>query len=90
MGFDKLPTSAEAVSRECSRCKGKYRCSAVLFVWMGQVLIVNRFTCLAQSKPVKQEVSRTAIIPVWQRDFSFSCKFLVHFSSEHHSTELND
>ena len=47
----------------------KYHCTADLlfiFIWiqlLGLCWINNQFTCLVESKPVKQEVSHTVILP---------------------------
>ena len=50
--------------------KGKYHCDAkLLFDWFGfisfaYILIINRFTCQVELKPLGQEVSFVAILPL--------------------------
>ena len=71
------PNLANLSSRELSlTSNGKYHCmadflfylfgyvklSADLLVWLYK--IISRFTCLAESKPVKQGVSYTAMLSI--------------------------
>ena len=60
-------------------CKEKYNSSG--FSIFDYIKIENRFTCLVESKPVKQDVSRTLIISLTKQDeyqfFVLTNQFIV-------------
>ena len=64
----RLMSSKPHPEKDNLHCKGKYQCTADLLFYLHQfscfAWMNNIFTCLFESKPVKQEVSQTVILPL--------------------------